>query len=275
MKIFSAAQIKACDAYTIHATTSTSLDLIERAAGACAQFIFERYKTGKPFVIMCGMGNNGADGLALAHILLQNGYGVKVFVLLHKNEHSPENKTLLNKLLKINASLVDYVHPETFLTDLPEGVILVDAILGTGLSRPLNAWLADFINHINCLPNYKLAIDIPSGMPADTIASGDASIIMANETLSFQLIKRSFLHPETEMYCGNIHFLEIGLHPTFIAATHTHYQTIESEKLISFIKAKHKFSFKNEHGHVFVAGGSKGMSGAITLAPKAALRSGV
>lgn len=275
MKIFSAAQIKACDAYTTHATSITTLELIDRAANACAQYIIERYTSDKAFVIMCGMGNNGADGLALAHILLQHGYGVKVFVLLHKNEPSPENKILLNKLLKINARLVDYVHPDTFLTDLPEGVILVDAILGIGLSRPTTSWLADFINHINCLPNYKLAIDIPSGMPADSITNGSAAIIKANETLSFQLIKRSFLHPETEDSCGNIHYLEIGLDPTFIASTHTNYQTIEKEKLVSFLKAKHKFSFKNEHGHAFVIGGSKGMSGAVTLATKAALRSGV
>ena len=107
MKIFSAAQIKACDAYTIQASGISALDLVERAAMACARHIVSNYSIETPFVILCGMGNNGADGLALAHLLLQNGYGVKIFVLQHRKESSAENKTLLNKILRLNASLVD------------------------------------------------------------------------------------------------------------------------------------------------------------------------
>jgi ADP-dependent NAD(P)H-hydrate dehydratase / NAD(P)H-hydrate epimerase len=275
MKIFSAAQLKACDAYTIHASNITSINLVERAAEACAQQIIQKYDTETPFIILCGMGNNGADGLALALILLQKGYGVKVFVLQHKSENTPENKSLLNKILRINAALVDYVQPETFLTDLPRQVVLIDAILGTGLARPVESWLADFITHINYLPNYKIAIDIPSGMPADTVPNTNAVILSANETLSIQLYKRSFLHPETAIYCGKIEFLDIGLHPTFIEATHTHYQTIEEETVAQFIKKKAVFSYKNQHGHSYIVGGSKGKTGAAILATTAALRSGV
>lgn len=275
MKIFNAAQIKACDAYTIHASGITTMDLIDRAALACARHIVGKYSTDTPFVALCGMGNNGADGLALALILLQNGYGVKIFVLQHRNESTPENKSLLNKILRINAALVDYVQPETFLTDLPEQVVLIDAILGTGLGRPVEGWLADFFTHINQLPNFKIAIDIPSGMPADSVTNADeAMIISADETLSFQLYKRSFLHPETAAHCGHISLLDIGLHPTFIEATHTHYQTIEAEKVAILIKKKAVFSYKNQHGHVFIVGGSKGKTGAAILAITAALRSG-
>ncbi|MES2480037.1 MAG: NAD(P)H-hydrate dehydratase [Bacteroidota bacterium] len=275
MKVFNAAQIKACDAYTIHASGITTMDLIDRAALACARHIVGKYTTETPFVVLCGMGNNGADGLALALILLQNGYGVKVFVLQHRNENTPENKSLLNKILRINAALVDYVEPETFLTDLPEQVVLVDAILGTGLGRPVEGWLADFFSHINQLRNFKIAIDIPSGMPADSVPNAEESmIISAQETLSFQLYKRSFLHPETAAHCGQIHLLDIGLHPTFIEATHTHYQTIDAEHLTPLIKSKSVFSYKNQHGHAFIVGGSKGKTGAAILAVTAALRSG-
>jgi NAD(P)H-hydrate epimerase len=275
MKIFSAAQIKACDAYTIHATNISSLELIERAASACAQYILGKYNKECAFVVLCGMGNNGADGLALAHILLQNGYAVKIFLLQHKNESTPENKTLINKILRINAALIDYVRPETFLTDLPESVVIIDAILGTGLSRSVEHWLEEFFNHINQLPNHKISIDIPSGMPADTLPNKDSAIILAQITLSFQFFKRSFLHSETAKYCGLIEILDIGLHPTFIEATHTHYQTIEETNLVSLIKSKPNFSYKNQHGHTFIVGGTKGKSGAIVLATNSALRSGV
>ena len=275
MKIFSAAQIKACDAYTIHASGISSVDLVERAASECATHIIGHYPVDTPFVLLCGMGNNGADGLALARILMQHGYGIKVFVLQHRNEHTPENKSHLNKLLRIDAALVEYLQPETFLADLPEQVVLIDAILGTGLSRQVDGWLADFFSHINHLPNKKIAIDIPSGMPADNLPAPDASMIAAQETLSFEFYKRSFLHPETGPYCGKITIVAIGLHPTFIEATHTHYQTIDEDALSILLKKKAAFSYKNQHGHCFITGGSKGKVGAALLATAAALKSGV
>jgi hydroxyethylthiazole kinase-like uncharacterized protein yjeF len=275
MKIFSAAQIKACDAYTIHASGISSVELIERAASQCATHIIGHYPIDTPFVLLCGMGNNGADGLALARILMQHGYGIKVFVLQHRNEHTPENKSHLNKLLRIDAALVEYLQPETFLADLPEQVVLIDAILGTGLSRHVTDWLADFFAHINHLPNKKIAIDIPSGMPADHVSTGEVAMIAAHETLSFQFYKRSFLHPETGAYCGDISIVDIGLHPTFIEATHTHYQTIEAATLKTMLKKKAAFSYKNQHGHCFITAGSKGKGGAALLATAAALQSGV
>lgn len=274
MKIFSAAQIKACDAYTIHAGGISAADLIERAANACVSYITRQYTPDTPFVILCGMGNNGADGLAIGKLLLQNGYAVKLFVLQHRAEASPENKALLNKILRINAALVEYVAPETFLTDLPSHVVIIDAILGTGLNQQADGWIKEFFNHINQLKNHKIAIDVPSGMPADSIPAPGTTIIAAHETLSFQFYKRSFLHPETAVYCGAIHLLDIGLHPTFIEATHTHYQIIETATVTKMIRRKPDFSYKNQHGHSYIAGGSKGKSGAAVLAVQAALRSG-
>lgn len=275
MKIFSAAQIKACDAYTIHASGISSIDLVERAATACAEYIVRHFSTDTPFVFLCGMGNNGADGLALARIMLKHGYAVKIFLLQHRTEISPEGKINLNKILVINAALVEYVEPETFLADLQENVVLIDAVLGSGINRTVEGWLADFFAHINHLHNYKIAIDIPSGMPADNILDDTAAIIAVNETLSFQLMKRCFLHPETEQYSGQVHLLDIGLHQAFIDGTHTHYQTIDAEWVASFIKKKANFSYKNQHGHTFIIGGSKGKGGAAILATRAALRSGV
>jgi ADP-dependent NAD(P)H-hydrate dehydratase / NAD(P)H-hydrate epimerase len=275
MKIFSAAQIKACDAYTIHASSISSQELVERAATACTAYIVKNYPPDTPFVLLCGMGNNGADGLAIARFLLQSGFSVKVFLLQHSGESTPENQTNINKLLRIDASLLDYIVPDTFIADLPEQVVIIDAILGTGLTRPAEDWLADFLKHINHFPNRKIAIDIPSGMPADTIPATDSAMIHADETLSFQFYKRSFLHPETGSLCGNIHLLDIGLHSTFIEATHTHYQTIDLELVAYYRKKKDEFSYKNIHGHALVAAGSFGKAGAAVMSTMSALRSGV
>lgn len=276
MKIFSAPQLKACDAYTIHATGIHSAELIERAAQACATHIRQQFSADTPFVFLCGMGNNGADGLALARILMQHGYGIKVFVLQHKPEGSPEYKANLNQLLKVNAALVDYVAPESFLADMHPQVVLVDAILGIGLSRPVEGWLAEFFQHINHLPNYKIAIDMPSGLPSDTaLLQADQAVIRADQTLTFQLLKRSLLHPETAVFAGRVHILDIGLHPTFIEATHTHYQTLEAEMLQGLLHRRDPFTYKNKNGHLYIAAGSKGKTGALILSSRAALRSGV
>lgn len=274
MKIFFAGQIKACDAYTIHASGISSWDLMERAAVACTNWIKQRYRTDTPFVILCGTGNNGGDGLAVARLLLQSGYSVKVFLIPNNAQHTEDNKSNLKKLLQINASVPDELPVDTFLADLPEQVVIIDAILGTGLSRPASGWLAEFITHINHFPNTRISIDIPSGMPADTIPTADTAIIQAHHTLSFQFYKRSFLHPETGYFCGHVHILDIGLHPTFIEATHTHYQTIDTAAVRSTIKPRQPFSYKNTHGHAFLVGGSYGKIGAVALSTMAALRSG-
>lgn len=275
MKIFSAAQIKACDAYTIHASGINSQELVERAANACAAHIIKHYASDVPFVVLCGMGNNGADGLAIARMLLQGGFSVKVFLLQHTTESTPENHANINKLLRIDASLLDYVAPDTFIADLPEQVVLIDAILGTGLSRPVEDWLAEFLKHVNQFSNKKIAIDIPSGMPADTIPAPDAAMLHADETLSFQFYKRSFLHPETGSLCGDIHLLDIGLHETFIEATHTHYQTIDATLVAQYRKKRARFSYKNIHGHALIIAGSFGKAGAAVMSTLSALKSGV
>lgn len=276
MKIFSAAQLRDWDNYTKKALGISSLTLIENAATACAQNLMQQFSAKTPFVIMCGMGNNGADGLAIAHILLENKYTVKVWQLQHRESATPENKNLLNKILKINASLVDYVGQGFGLPKLPKDAIMIDAILGTGTNKVVDGWMADFFEEINLLPNYKIAIDLPSGMQADSIPNkNNLSIINANETLCLQLYKRSMLHPETALFCGKIQFLDIGLHPDFIQSESSQYQTIDANELALLVKKKTDFSYKNQHGHVFIIGGSKGKTGAAILATKAALRSGV
>lgn len=274
MKIFSAAQVKACDAYTIHASGITSRELMERAAGRCVEWILSALPKDSLFVVLCGTGNNGGDGLVITRMLHRMGYGAKAFLLMFSEELSPDCKANLERLQNIDTSLVDVLQPETFITDIPENIVIIDAILGTGLNRQAEGWVANFINHINERPNRKIAIDVPSGMPADNIPGEDASIIRADDTLSFQFYKRSFLHPETGVNAGNVHILDIGLHETFIASTHTNYQVIDETFIQSLYKPRQPFSHKGTFGTAFIIGGSYGMMGAVSLAAKAAGRAG-
>ncbi|OSZ81727.1 hypothetical protein CAP35_00210 [Chitinophagaceae bacterium IBVUCB1] len=274
MKIFSASQIKACDAYTIHAAHITSINLMERAAAACTEWLIANMPKDSIYILLCGSGNNGGDGLAIARMLHQTGYSVKAFLLNFSGQLSEDCQTNLQRLQSIDNNLVELLQPDVFITDIPSNIIIIDAILGTGLNRAVEGWIAQFIDHINQLTNTKIAIDIPSGMPADMIPANEGDILKVNHTLSFQLYKRTFLHPETGSYAGKITLLDIGLHPTFIASTHTNYQTIDEEKIKTLYKKRAPFTHKGDYGTALIVAGSNGMIGAATLAAKATLRSG-
>ena len=274
MKIFTASQIKACDAYTIHASNISSIDLMERAASRCAEWISANMPKDSIFIVLCGTGNNGGDGLAITRMLHNMGYSAKAFLLQFSDSLSDDCQINLDRLVAIDQSLVETLQPGTFITDIPKHITIVDAILGTGLNRAVEGWLADFINHINDVDNRIIAIDIPSGMPADNIPAQEAEILEADNTLSFQFYKRSFLHPETGKYAGKIEMLDIELHPTFIESTHSNYQTIDESVINALYKPRNPFSHKGDYGTALIIAGSNGMMGAAVLATKAALRSG-
>ena len=275
MKIFTAAQIRACDAYTIKASAIHSTDLMERAAGKCADWLRNNCPKDSLFVILCGTGNNGGDGLAIARLLRQRLYGVKAFLLHFGKELSDDCNANLQRLKLIDENIVTIVQPDTFISDLPQHIIIVDAILGTGLSRPADGWLGAFIAHMNKMPNRKVAIDMPSGLSADTIPDKESPVLKADDTLTFQFHKRTFLHPESAPLAGNIHVLDIGLDATFINATHTHYRTVEKEDVIAIYKPRVPFAHKGTYGSALLIGGSYGKIGAMVLSSKAALRAGV
>lgn len=274
MKVFSAAQIRACDAYTIKAAGISSIDLMERAAKKCTDWIQDHYPRETLFVILCGTGNNGGDGFAIARLLHQAGYGVKAFLLQLSSELTPDCQANMQRLQNLNDDLAGVVKQDTFITDIPSHIVIVDAIFGTGLNRPIQGWVATFIDRINQLPNPKIAIDIPSGLPSDVVPDDDASVIHAQHTLSFQFHKRTFLHPESGVFTGKVHILDIGLDSTFINATHSLYQTLDRAAIKAIYHPRSPFSHKGTYGHALLIGGSAGKIGAVTLSTKAALRAG-
>jgi len=274
VKIFSAAQIRACDAYTMHATPISSIDLMERAATKCADWITAQCGREGLYVVLCGTGNNGGDGLAITRMLHYRGCAAKAFVLQFNPELSADCASNLQRLQRAGDELAEMLQPDMFITDIPGNIIIIDAILGTGLNRAVQGWVANFIEHINQLPNRKIAIDMPSGMPADNIPGEGAAIIAADDTLSFQFYKRAFLHEETGKYAGNVHLLDIGLDQTFINSTHTQYLATDKEYVRSIYHKREQFSHKGSYGTALLVGGSYGSMGAICLATRAAARAG-
>lgn len=274
MKIFSASQIRACDTYTIHASKISSYELMEKAAAQCVAWINENLPSDSVFIILCGSGNNGGDGLAITRMLHRQGYSAKAFLLRLSDELTEDCRKNFERLNSIEKGLAEILPQDSLIADVPEHVIIIDALLGTGLNRPAEGWVGDFIKHINELPNKVVSIDIPSGMPADNIPVADAPVINASYTLSFQFYKRSFLHPETGKFTGRLYILDIGLSSTFITSTHTSYYISDKEVMLTLYKPRNPFTHKGDYGLAFVIAGSKCMIGAAVLASKAALRSG-
>lgn len=274
MKIFSAPQIKAADAYTISATPVSSIDLMERAAAACISWIVTNYSKDTLFVILCGTGNNGGDGLAIARMLHREGYGIKAFLLNTGADLSVDCRVNLQRLQKIAPGHLDSLQPDTYISDIAEHIVIIDAIFGTGLNRAVEGWLAKFIHRINELPNKVIAIDIPSGLSADNLPAPNDAVIQAAHTLSFQFYKRSMLHPEGGRYCGRVHVLDIGLDEQFIQSTPTQYYIIVGEEVRKYYHPRAPFTHKGTYGTAMLIGGSYGMMGAIALASKAANRAG-
>ena len=274
MKIFSAQQIRHCDQQTIREEGITSTDLMERAAKACLHWITNHYDRGKSFLVICGMGNNGGDGLALTRLLIEEGYHASALVLKHKEAFSGDASKNLKRLHQITPQRVSILNESDELNGISTQFILIDALFGTGINRPVTGWVSDFINIMNTLPHEKIAIDMPSGLPADTLPAAGAAIFSVHHTLSFQLMKRSLLHPEGAAFSGSVSILDIGLSASFIAQNPSQYQITDLSVLKFLYRPRKDFSHKGTYGTATLIGGSYGMMGAVALATLAALRSG-
>lgn len=273
MKILSTAQIREADAYTIAHEPIASIDLMERAASACAQWIADRHSDGAAFYIFCGTGNNGGDGLAIARILNSTKYyNIKVFVVRHSDKTSPDFSTNLSRLAKSkNVDITDISEPAQ-LPEIPENTVVIDALLGSGLSKFLTGLLADVVEHINISKAATIiSIDIPTGLFAE---ANSGKVICADYTLTFELPKLAFLFPENEPFVGEWQALPIGLSKEFIAQTATDYHYITEELILPLLKKRDKFSHKGTYGHTLIVAGSKGKMGAAVMAAKSALRAG-
>ncbi len=276
MKILSAEQIKVCDAFTIKNEPIASIDLMERAAMACIKHIVKNASIDSEFIIFCGKGNNGGDGLAIARFLIKRNYSVKVFVINHSENASEDFTTNLERLKELKPESLFFIDKEEDLKSLEisASAIVIDALLGTGLNKPLSGIIASLVNFINATKAFIISIDIPSGLYADKENDKDDVIVRSSVTLSFQFPKLSFLMPQNGNYVPEFEVLDIGLDKNFIHNISTPYYYITKPDLQPLLKQRAKFSHKGTYGHALLVAGSYGKMGASVIAAKACLRSG-
>jgi NAD(P)H-hydrate epimerase len=276
MKILTAQQIREADAYTIRHTPISSLDLMEKAAIACTAWIYKHYSEDTPIYIYCGKGNNGGDGLAITRLLRNRGYNAIAYILHHSEKASEDHIANHHALQQQYPGSLHEIHDIDHLPQPAAHAVIVDAIFGTGLSRPVAGWMATVIQQLNQLqPQHDvIAIDIPSGLQADH-SSLHMPVVTANYTLSFECYKLAFLLPENADHTGEVHILPIGLSPAYIEQAPTRFHITDAALMRSIYKPRKPFSHKGTFGHALLIAGSEGKIGAAILSAKACLRAGV
>lgn len=275
MKILDAPEIRKLDAYTIEHEPVKSVDLMERAARLCFLSIKKLLKQGQRVKIFCGMGNNGGDGLAIARMLAGTGYEVMVFKVLHTEKASPDFLINEKRLEKVRRAILIELGERSTLPVIENDDLVIDALFGSGLNRPLKGLPANVVQHINASGAVVVSIDLPSGLFCEDNRGNDAKmIIQADYTLTFQMPKLAFFLPGNAGFVGHWEVLEIGLHPKAVASAETKNFLLEGKDLKAFYRPRQKFAHKGHYGHALLLAGSFGKAGAAILAAAAALRTG-
>lgn len=281
-RLFAVSEIRDCERFTMEKEQISSLELMERAGEACAEEIatalwLDEYEDVYVYV---GTGNNGGDGVVLAAHLVEDSYiQNKICVVLCAAEnvrYSEEMQYQLKRWQDVvnqhdNARLISYStdsQPEP-----KKGDIIVDALFGIGLSRPVTGFYAEVIRHINASDAYTIAIDTPSGLFADQHTPDGSAVVIADKTLSIQFMKKAFLLPENYPFVGDVEVVDIGMEAPDNQDSDCH--LLLGSDLRHVLRPRNPYAHKGTFGHGLLVAGCDRMPGAAVLAATAAMRGGI
>ena len=263
--ILLASEMAKTDNLTIEKHNLPSLILMERAALSICEEIKLRFDNTHTISIICGIGNNGADGVALARMLYLNNYKVNYIIIGNSNKYS-------NQMIEQLTTAKSYgLIPCDSLGKLPESDVIVDAVFGIGLCREVSGDYEKAINYINSSDSYIIACDIPSGINADTgkvLGTG----VKANLTMTMAYLKKGLLLGDAPNYCGEIKVCDVGIYLEEADALST--SKLITDDDIKQIPKRQKTANKGICGKVLVIAGSQEIYGACYFSAKAASRAG-
>lgn len=249
-----------------------SYTLMLRAAKALFNFINHNYSHIENISIVCGAGNNAGDGYALARLLKlhekEPQIKVRLISIIDPENLAGDAHTAYLDWLDCDGTVELMADSHFSATDL-----IVDALIGTGLNRPLEDEWYDTVAAINNSCKPVLAVDIPSGLDADSGASYGITI-EADHTVTFIAQKMGMYTAQARNYCGKIHFASLGVDDSLYEQIKHHAILMEWNNLLTKLPSRNPISNKGEHGHLLIIGGDYGMAGACLIAGEAALRAG-
>lgn len=275
MKILSKEQIYQGDTLTIERQNISSTYLMERAGSKVFNWMHVRLQGAQvPIHIFCGIGNNGGDGLVLARHLILEGYNVKIYIVNYSDKRSKDFLINYDRIKSITTDWPTLLNNKEDFPEINAEDIIVDAIFGIGLNKPVDNWVKDLFVHFKKAKAFTLSIDIPSGLSTDNVPKDENAVVWASYTLSFVTPKLVFFLPETAKYTAQWEVLDIDLDVDFLYETVAEAELIGKHEVLPLYMPRDKFSHKGQFGHSLIIGGSYGKIGAVILASRAALSSG-
>ncbi|PHV69814.1 bifunctional ADP-dependent NAD(P)H-hydrate dehydratase/NAD(P)H-hydrate epimerase [Sporanaerobium hydrogeniformans] len=275
MKVLVPQQIRELDKRAIEEYAIPSVLLMEHAA-LC---VVERIKAldfAKRIVIVCGPGNNGGDGLAIARLLagLENRR-VDVFLVASPDKLSADGKIYYEIIKKLGVHIISLNEGAEVLLEeyLNKATLIIDALFGTGLTRPIEGKYRKVIEKINEADAYVMSVDCPSGIETEE-GKVLGTAVFANETITFVAPKLGLLLYPAFEYTGEVRVVDIGIPKALLEEIKSPYWHIDRLEMRKYLPKRYSRSNKGTYGRVLAIGGQMGMSGAIVLASQAALKVG-
>ncbi len=230
LKIITGSETKKLDEVYIKDNGISSFDLMERASEAFCLWFVSKFDQISSIAVFCGIGNNGGDGLAISRILVSKGYSVSLFFMGDKSKASIDFKKNLGILPRSICVQEANLQKLASLKD----EIFIDAIFGAGINRPLDGAPLELVRYLNGKTAIKISVDMPSGLPTDSILKGEAFI--SDHTVSFQFPKLSLLFPEHAKYTGELTVLDIGISSLYFDSFQSQSYFFSKQRCISIFR---------------------------------------
>lgn len=269
-----AAQIREGDAYTIAHEPISSINLMERASRAFTDLFTMQYSNPDlPVSIYCGTGNNGGDGLAIARMLAGSGFqNINVIITRFSEKSSADFDVNFERLKSAGIPYTEQYPGDPLPEENAE--IMIDAILGSGLNKPLSGDYERLVNSLNNLDKTVVAVDIPTGFYSDGDISPDAIVLKADWVITFQQPKINFLLPESAPHLEKWSAVGIGIDSNFLASLDSPYLFVTEDDIKGMLKPRKRFSNKGTYGHALIIAGQAQTMGAALLCSTACAHTG-
>ena len=265
--LYLAAQVREIDRITIDERRIPGLTLMRRAADACVSALIQRWPEPAKVAVLCGSGNNAGDGFIIAGLLANRGVQTSVGLVGRMPEADSDAGAACRFCRDSGVGVV------TASEAMHDADVIVDALLGTGITGALRPGYAEVIAAVNRGSWKVLSVDLPSGLSSDT-GNLQGSAVRADVTVTFIGRKLGLLTADGPEVTGELLFADLDVPDDVLAEVEPAATVLDFESLVRRLPARHRNSHKMSHGHLLIVGGDEGMGGAVLMAAESAIMTG-
>jgi NAD(P)H-hydrate epimerase len=268
--------MREADRHTIEDLGVPGLELMENAAAGVVDALRDSFPEVRRILVLCGRGNNGGDGLATARLLAGGDLEIKVLLFADPENLSPDAAENFRRAEAAGVPIVEVEGEDLSALDAelatnPPGLV-VDALLGTGIDRPLGGRLAEVVHRIEGAELPVIAVDVPTGLSGSS-AEVPGAVMPAELTVTFAALKHCHVLPPACLHCGEVAVVDIGIPPTVVeGGSELHW--VEAEDAALLLPHRQTTSHKGSFGHLLLVAGAEGRGGAVGMAAQAAVVAG-